>query len=236
MPSASRIAHAGLPFANPMSEAAVEHTLAAMPLPVAPAATIADIGCGNGELLLRALRAHPGARGIGFDLDPDAIAEARAAAAAAAKSESLRAEFEVRDAAAIDSTFDAVINIAASHVIGGYPTALTRLRSLGRGVVYGEGFWRTRPSPAFLDALGGATEDELSDLDGLNAAIVAAGFTCLDARLASEDDWAQYEETLAANAERHGSPESRAYAERIRRRRALPDGTDTLGFALFVLR
>jgi hypothetical protein len=40
---------------------------------------------------------------------------------------------------------------------------------------------------------------------------------------------------LAANAERHGSPETLAYARRIRERRALPGGTDTLGFALLVL-
>ena len=54
--------------------------------------------------------------------------------------------------------------------------------------------------------------------------------------LASERDGARYEETTAANAERHGSPESLACVRRIRERRALPGGTDTLGFALLVLR
>lgn len=138
MATASHIAHVGLPFANPMSEAAVDAAIAALPLPADP--SLVDTGCGSGEMLVRALRAHPGARGLGVDLDADAIAEARRRAA------DLPVRFEV------------------------------------------------------------------------------------------ERDWARYEETLAANSERAGGPDSLAYARRIRERRALPHGTDTLGFGLFVLR
>ena len=228
MPSASRIAHVGLPFANPMSEAAVDAALAALPLP-APS-RILDTGCGNGEMLLRALRRHRGARGLGVDLDADAIADARQRAV------DLPAEFEVRDAATVDGAFEAVINVGSSHVHGGFPAALERLRGLAPVVLYGEGFWRRPPSEAFLASLGGASEDELADLDGLRAAVGAAGLEILHEGFASEGDWARYEQTAAANAERHGSPESLNYARRIRERRALPGGTDTLGFALFVLR
>ena len=53
---------------------------------------------------------------------------------------------------------------------------------------------------------------------------------------AGEDDWAAYEETLADNAARDGGADALDYAGRIRARRALPDGTSTLGFALLVLR
>jgi hypothetical protein len=88
----------------------------------------------------------------------------------------------------------------------------------------------------FLAALGGATEEELSDLEGLRLAIGAAGFEILHESLADDGDWARYEETLAENAEHEGSPDARAYARRIRERRALSGGTDTLGFGLFVLR
>lgn len=228
MPSASQIAHVGLPFANPVSEAAVDAAIAALPLPAN--ASILDTGCGNGEMLLRALRRHPGARGVGVDLDADAIAEARRRAA------DLPVQFEVRDAATIDGTYDAVINVASSHVHGGFPAALEALSALAPVVLYGEGFWQRAPTADFLAALGGATEDELADLDGLRAAIRASGFEILDESLASHDDWVTYEETLAANAERHGDLDSLAYARRIRERRALPGGTDTLGFGLFVLR
>ena len=227
VPSTSHLAHGGLAFAQPMSEAAIDAAIAAMPLP--EDALVLDTGCGNGAILLRTLRAHPGARGLGVDLDPDAIAEARQGAAG------LSAQFEVRDAAAVEGRFDAVINVGSSHAHGGFPAALAALRRLAPVVLYGEGFWRRSPSDAFLEALGGATAEELSDLEGLRAAAAHVGFAVVHEAVAGDEDWRRYEETLAANAERHGSPETLAYARRIRERRALPGGTDTLGFALLVL-
>ncbi|MDQ6817718.1 MAG: hypothetical protein M3018_10010, partial [Actinomycetota bacterium] len=146
------------------------------------------------------------------------------------------ARFEVRDAATVEGRFDAVINVGSSRAHGGFPAALEALRALGPAVLYSEGFWQRSASKEFLAALGGATVDELSDLDGLRAAIRDAGFDLVHESFASEHDWAGYEETLAANAERHGTPDTLAYARRIRDRRTLPDGTDTLGFALLVLR
>jgi len=228
VPSPSGIAHAGLAFANPMSEPAVDEAIAALPVP--REALVLETGCGTGEILLRALRYHPGSRGLGVDLDADAVAKARRRAG------DLPARFEVRDAATVGGSFDAVINVASSHVHGGFPAALRVCRALAPVVLYGEGFWRRRPSEQFLEALGGATVDELSDLPGLRAAIGKAGFRIVHESLATEADWAHYEETLAANAERHGTPDTLDYARAIRQRRALPGGTDTLGFALFVLR
>ncbi len=227
MPSASRIAHAGLPFANPMSQPTVDAAILALPLPTEP--RVLDTGCGGGEILLRTLQLHPAARGVGVDVDADSIAEARR------RAKGRPARFDVRDAATVEGRFDAVINIGSSHAHRGFPAALQALRALGRVALYGEGFWRRPPSEDFLAALGGATIDELPDYDGLRAAITDAGFDIVHGSVASEDDWARYEETLAANAERHGTSDTLAYARRIRHRRALLGGTDTLGFALFVL-
>lgn len=206
----------------------MEGAIAALPLPADP--FIVDTGCGGGEILVRALTAHPGARGLGVDLDPEAIAEARARAG------DLPVRFEIRDAATVNGVFDGVINVASSHVHGGFPSALEALRGLAPVALYGEGFWQRPPTSAFLAALGDATEDELADLDGLREAIRDAGFEILHEWFADETDWQRYEETLAVHAECHGTTESRAYAQRIRERRSLPGGTDTLGFALFVLR
>jgi SAM-dependent methyltransferase len=191
---------------------------------------VLDTGCGSGEILLRTLNSHAPARGLGVDLDEDAIAEARRRANRSS------AQFEVRDAATIEGRFDAVINVGSSHAHGGFPAALNALRSLAPVALYGEGFWQRPPSEDFLAALGGATVEELSDLDGLHGRIRDAGFEILHESLASEHDWAHYEESLAATAERHGTSDTLAYARRIRHRRALPDGTGTLGFTLLVLR
>jgi SAM-dependent methyltransferase len=235
VPSASNLAHRGLPFANPMSEAAVDRTLAGLRLP--PGALVLDTGCGAGEMLIRALERDASWRGLGVDLDADAIATARERAAERLPGRDVR--FEARDAGAVTGRHDAVINVGSSHVHGGYPAALGTLRALvadGGVVVYGEGYWLEEPSPAFLEALGGATEDELDTFGGLRSAAIAAGFEIEAVTECSEADWARYEETLAANAERAGDPDSLAYAKRIRDRRALPGGTSTLGFALLRMR
>lgn len=235
MPSASNLAHRGLPFANPMSEAAVDRTLDGLRL--TPGALVLDTGCGAGEMLIRALERDPSWRGLGVDLDEAAIAQARDRAAERLPGRDVR--FEVRDAGAVTGRHDAVINVGSSHVHGGYPAALRALRGLvadGGIVLYGEGYWLEDPSPAFLEALGGATEDELDTFGGLRSAAIAAGFEIEAVAEASEADWARYEETLAANAERAGDPDSLAYAKRIRDRRTLPGGTSTLGFALLRLR
>ena len=227
MASASAIAHAGLAFANPMSQTAVDAAVAALAAPAG--GRVLDAGCGDGEVLLRALRAHPGVSGLGVDLDEDAIARAGRRAGA------LPVQFRVGDAAAVTEPFDAAINIGASHALGGFPAALRTLRDRAGVALYGEGYWRRRPSAEFLDALGGASADELSDMPGLRAAAARAGFAVLGEWLAADEDWAHYEETLAANAERDGGAETAAYARRIRQRRALTGGTDTLGFALLIL-
>jgi len=84
--------------------------------------------------------------------------------------------------------------------------------------------WAARPSTSSRD------------LDGLRAAVGDAGFDIAFESVANRNDWAHYEETLAANAERHCAPDTLAYARRIRDRRLLPGGTDNLGVALLVFR
>jgi SAM-dependent methyltransferase len=210
-----------------MSEGSVDAAIAVLTLSSEP--LVLDVGCGRGEMLLRVLRSHAGARGLGVDLDDDAITAARD------RAESLPARFEVQDAATVQGRFDAVINVGASHVLGGFPAALQAFGRLGKTVLYGEGFWRRAPTEEFLDALGGASVDELPDLDGLHDAVSAAGFEITGEWLASDEDWRRYEEALAENAERYGTPEALTYAGRIRHRRSLSGGTGTLGFALLVL-
>ena len=95
-------------------------------------------------------------------------------------------------------------------------------------------------SEAAVDAASAALDvpvaPVIADIDGLRAAIGGAGFEILHESRASGSDRAYYEQTLAACAERHGGSDSLAYTRRIRDRRAMPGGTDTLGFGLFVLR
>jgi SAM-dependent methyltransferase len=240
VPSVSVAAHAGLAFMNPLAEAQVDAAIAALELP--DGARVLETGCGAAELLLRVLERHPGATGVG--VDPDAAVLARAAEAAATRVPGRVPGLiaaPARDAPLRPGSFDLVINVAASHAHGGFPDALHALAALARPhgglVLLGEGFWAVEPSPQFLEALGGATADELPlGLPALHDAVRAAGLEPVATAVAGAGDWAAYEEGLAANAEALRSADALAYAQRIRARRALPRGTTTLGFALLTLR
>jgi SAM-dependent methyltransferase len=232
------LAHEGLPFANPLSEADVERGIAALDLP--HGASVVETGCGSAELLVRVLEAYPSAVGVGVDPDADWLARARANAEARIPGRKVEFVHATADDAGLrPGSFDAVVNVAASHAHGGYPAALPALAALvrpGGVVLIGEGFWAREPSPAFLEALGGATPDELGTLDELIGHARSAGLEPVFQAVASEADWARYEETLVRNAETRGEEESLAYARVIRDRRELPDGTSTLGFALLAMR
>ena len=60
----SAITHRGVAFANPLSEAAIEDAVAALPL--GADARVLDIGCGEGELLAR-VKARHGVRTEGIE-------------------------------------------------------------------------------------------------------------------------------------------------------------------------
>src|SRR5262245_28962624 len=67
--------HEHLVFMTPLSQARADR-LVRFVAEGAPA-TILDLGCGWAELLLRAVAAAPGARGVGVELDEPAIEHGR---------------------------------------------------------------------------------------------------------------------------------------------------------------
>ena len=80
----------------------------------APAATVLDVGCGEGWSTIAIARAYPLARIVGVDLDGPSIDAARANAAAAGVGD--RVEFRHADAAAtLGDGYDAAIIIEAVH-------------------------------------------------------------------------------------------------------------------------
>ena len=158
----SALTHADLPFANPLSEAAVEEAIGLLAIPAG--GTALDVGCGNGEILARVKRRHD-VTTMGIEPSP------RWAAAARERVDVVHAA-PLAEVAPMEAAWDLVVCIASSHAFGSWSDALFGLRRLvrdgGRALV-GEGFWRRPPSPGFLEALGGATADELPDHDGLLA-------------------------------------------------------------------
>ena len=229
----SAITHGDVPFANPLSEAAVEEAIGLLAVPAG--GTALDVGCGNGEVLARIKRRH-GVTTMGIE-------PSHRWAQVARERVDVVHEATLAKVAPMQGAWDVVVCIASSHAFGTWRDALTGLRQLarpgGRALV-GEGFWRRAPSPGYLQALGGASADELPDHDALIAGVREAGWEVEDERIASDADWARYEEALIANGERylgeHDAPALRAWVEAARTRWSHPDGRDTLGFALLTLR
>ena len=234
--SASQIAHPGLPFANPMREADVDRALGRLGL--GPGALVLDTGCGNGEMLLRALAHDPTWRGLGVDLDPDAIAAAQAAASRAPPRprRALRGARRGRGHGPPRCRPQRRL-LARPRRLPGRAAGAARAR---RGRRHGRARRGLLARAAVARLPRSAGRRDRGRALGQSAACAprcsTLGFDIASLTEAGEADWAAYEETLAANAEADGGAETAAYAQRIRDRRALPDGTTTLGFALLVLR
>jgi SAM-dependent methyltransferase len=231
----SAITHRGVPFANPLSQAAIDGAIAALALPAGARAL--DVGCGPGELLAR-LAAR-------FGLRTEGVEAAAEWAAAARERVDVVHEARFAEVTLEPGAYDLVACLAASHAIGSWEESLRALAALARPVgglaLVGEGFWRREPSAGYLERLGGASADELPEgLDALRAGARAAGWEVLRAAVASDADWAAYEETALANGERWLSrdpdPDLRAWVDASRARWEGEGGRDTMGFALLTLR
>jgi cyclopropane fatty-acyl-phospholipid synthase-like methyltransferase len=237
----SAIRHGDRPYHDPLEPELVDEVASFAGLGAGDRAL--DVGCGPGELLVR-LAERTGCGGLGVDTSEIVVEEARRRAAARAPQAPL--EFRAVDAATVNGTFDLTACIGSSHALGGLDDALARLSELtrpGGHVLLGDGFWAAEPPQAYLDALGGATRDELPD--GLAALVRHGdrhGLRAAHVRVASAEDWDRYEWTLMANGERHlaahpDAPEAeglRAWNDRSRELLLGPGGRGTMGFALIL--
>lgn len=231
----SAITHRRVPFANPLSPAAIDEAITALRLP--DGARALDVGCGAGELLAR-LAARHSLRTEGIEPAPEWAETARSRADVVHEAPFAEVTLE-------HGVYDLVCCLASSHAIGSWEESLRALAGLARpdgglGLV-GEGFWQREPSAGYLERLGGASADELPlGVAGLEAGARDAGWEVLASAVASPADWALYEETLLANGEaalaRRPDPDLRAWVDAARARWEGEGGQDTMGFALLTLR
>jgi SAM-dependent methyltransferase len=227
----SALTHGDLPFANPLDPADIDAAIAALDLPAG--GRVLDVGCGAGELLVRIKRAHPHVVTVGVEPSPVWAEKARERGVDEVLAQPLD---ELRFEA---GAFAAVTCIASSHAFGDWRDGLGGMAPLAPVALVGEGFWERTPTPGYLEALGGASEDELPDHDGLLAGAADAGWTVRAEHRASHADWARYEEALIAGGEaaltHHDDADLRAWVDAAKGRWHHPDGQDTLGFTLLTL-
>lgn len=173
-------------------------------------ATVLDIGCGWGELMLRVLDAVPDARGTGVDLRAEDLARGRLNAEA--RGLAGRVEFVEESALGTGrGPADLVLCLGASQALStaGPPAhtteALRELRRLvadGGRVVLGEGFWERTPTPAELSGMWpGAAAGDHHGLARLVDLAVAAGFRPEWIETASPAEWEEFESAYQADTE-----------------------------------
>ncbi|MCT4353859.1 class I SAM-dependent methyltransferase [Streptomyces sp. Je 1-79] len=214
-------------------------------------ATVLDIGCGWGELLLRVLEAVPGSTGVGIDINAEDLARGRGLA----KARGLAERVTFVEESALGTTrgpVDAILCLGSSQALcdpeqpHDPAAALRELRRLvrpGGRVVLGEGFWERTPTDQELAGMwpGAKTGDHLR-LGALVDLAIEAGFRPAWIESASREEWEEFEsgyrhETevwLAAHPDHPLAAETR---DRVDRQRSswLNGYRDVLGIAYLTL-
>ncbi|GLY26512.1 methyltransferase domain-containing protein [Micromonospora sp. NBRC 101691] len=193
--AAARYAH--MRWNAPLSE---EHAALLLDRLATPAgARVLDLGCGWGELLLRAV-ATGGAgtsptTGTGVDTNDADLARGRALAAE--RSLDTRVTFVHRDASAWTEPADRVLCVGASHAFGGSAAALDTLTGLvspGGRLLFGDGFWERPPTPEATEIFG----DQTMTLADLAEQARASGWRVLHLSTAGQREWDDFEATWRA--------------------------------------
>jgi cyclopropane fatty-acyl-phospholipid synthase-like methyltransferase len=154
---------------------------------------VTDLGCGWGELLLRAVEPN-GASGVGVDVDADGLERGRRLAAARGLED--RVTFVEAEAASWDEPADRLLCIGSSHVLGGTGPALARLAELtppGGRLLYGDACWTDPPTAAAAEMFA-----EVLPLTGLLDHVHAAGWRVLHLSTADQREWDDFESTWRA--------------------------------------
>jgi ubiquinone/menaquinone biosynthesis C-methylase UbiE len=199
-----------------------------------PAGRIVDLGCGWGELLLRAVTR--GGTGTGVDTDAATLDRGRRAAA----ERGLPVEFVEQPAAEWRGTADRALCVGSSHTLGGTRAMLTKLATVvprGR-VLVGDGCWPAPPTPAAHAIFG----DDVLPLADLAAACLGAGWQILHLSTADQREWDDFEsrhragqrEWLLANPDDPRAAEVRDRHDE-REQEYLTAYRGVLGFAYLVL-
>ncbi|MGK3201960.1 SAM-dependent methyltransferase [Amycolatopsis sp. MEPSY49] len=219
---------------TPLSEAHASVLLDRLDLGEGP--HLVDLGCGWGELLLRASERAPALRVTGVDADEVALARGRSAA----RERGLAVEFTSSDAATWDTPVERAFCIGAAHVFGSTKAGLAGLARVvpsGR-LLYGDGFWAAPPNPAALEIFG---PDTLT-LPELVDTAADAGWRVRHLSVADQLEWddfestsrAGWEEWLAAHPADPRAGEVREWLDR-RLREYVRDYRGVLGLAYLVL-
>lgn len=216
-------------------------------LALSPGDRVLDVGCGNGEFLIRLVE-RKGILGLGVDPDADTIDQAKGAASRRIPEASC--EFRaarIQDTLLDNKPFDLAICIGSTHAYGdgeaAYPTTIRELARVARPgglLLIGETYWRREPSPEYLALLG--TPAGIYRHHPANVSCAEEqGLVTLGAYVSSNDEWDLFEWSHQQRIEQAYalSPEDPSLARKLKWRRAwmkgyLRWGRETMGFGFYL--
>ena len=230
-------------FNNPFSPERIDNLLDELWL--TDSSRILDVGCGEGELILRLLQRF-NCQAVGVDVDETAVQLAQQKTANFAS----KVTFHTAPFADISfpaNHFDACFSLGATHAFGEVGEALDNgLASLkaitkpGGLIILADGYWRQEPDPAYLQMTGIDKKELRSHAENI-AAGQKIGLECIYAITASRHEWDHFEGAfwLAAERELLQNPGDAELAEKVQRRRIWKNaywqwGRETMGFGLYV--
>lgn len=165
-------------------------------LAIGPDSRLLDLGCGWGELLLRAVaRSGEQVTGVGVDTSGDDLQRGRRYAAERSLQD--RVSFVEHDAAKWAAAADRVICIGSAHAFGGTVAALDALAGLvqpGGRLLYGDLCWERTPTCEAAKIFG----DEATTLSVLVERVRTAGWRVLHLSTADQREWDDFESTWRA--------------------------------------
>jgi len=241
----SYIGHSRHKFNNPMSETKLVQILSVLKLK--PDSVVLEVGSGHGELARRLVHQ--------YETEVHAVENNTYAVEEAIKLTSqnppeshikwIQLDANAYLSSVADGFYDAAICIAASHALGGMEATLRQLSRVvrpGGSILIGEGYWKKKPDPSYLGALG-SEEHELLHYDATALLGERFGLTPLWASVANEDDWDRFEWNYSLSIEEYcqehpDDPNVKEMQSKICdwRRTYLTWGRETLGFGLFLYR
>jgi SAM-dependent methyltransferase len=192
------VRYSAMRWNTPLSEAHAE--LLIDRLEMESATTVLDLGCGWGELLIRAvLAAGDECAGIGVDTDSEQFARGRHAAAERGVGDRVR--FVEGEAQAWSQPAERVLCVGASHAWGGTTPALEALApvvSPGGLLLFGDGYWQTAPTTEAMEIFG----DGVIGLDAMVERALADGWHLLSLTTSDQREWDEFESSWRLGRER----------------------------------